>query len=187
MGDNRLLKLFILTSVHRMTDHYLPKFAKCLETIDRQNLWKKETPNSNSIGGIVLHICEHVRRNTVRFSSVHPPVTGGGIEQYFPEGNLTPAELKDQVTKVFTEWADVMNAFLANHGESDIEFDLHSLYHLVEHTGYHLGQVVDRVQRIHDVSFQFCQNGINEKQLKAVIEQSMKEWERRQKEEGVAK
>ena len=44
--------------------------------------------------------------------------------------------------------------------------DLHSLLHLVEHTSYHLGQVVDRTKSIKGQQFNFCQNGINEKNLK---------------------
>jgi hypothetical protein len=62
---------------------------------------------------------------------------------------------------------------------SDYEYDqreqlhkhrLHNLFHLVEHTSYHLGQVVDRAKRITEISFQFCQNGLNEKMLRLIIE-----------------
>ncbi|MBY6273477.1 MAG: hypothetical protein CW346_14870, partial [Bacillaceae bacterium] len=49
------------------------------------------------------------------------------------------------------------------------EIDMHSLYHLVEHTGYHLGQIVDRAKRMTKKSFNFCQNGINERNLKERI------------------
>lgn len=48
-------------------------------------------------------------------------------------------------------------------------FCMYDIYHLIEHTGYHLGQVVDRVQRITGKRFQFVQNGINEKTLKKYI------------------
>ncbi|WP_255266592.1 hypothetical protein [Bacillus cereus] len=46
------------------------------------------------------------------------------------------------------------------------EIDMHS-----EHTGYHLGQIVDRSKRITGTAYNFCQNGINEKKLKALIEE----------------
>ena len=48
--------------------------------------------------------------------------------------------------------------------------DLHSLLHLVEHTSYHLGQVVDRTKSITEQQFNFCQNGINEKNLRTRVE-----------------
>lgn len=48
--------------------------------------------------------------------------------------------------------------------------DLHSLLHLVEHTSYHLGQVVDRTKFIKGQQFNFCQNGINEKNLRIRVE-----------------
>ena len=52
--------------------------------------------------------------------------------------------------------------------------DLHSLLHLVEHTSYHLGQVVDRTKSIKGQQFNFCQNGINEKNLKIRVETSFR-------------
>ena len=50
--------------------------------------------------------------------------------------------------------------------------DLQSLLHLVEHTSYHLGQVVDRTKCIEGQQFNFCQNGINEKNLRTRVETS---------------
>ena len=50
--------------------------------------------------------------------------------------------------------------------------DLHSLLHLVEHTSYHLGQIVDRTKSIKGQQFNFCQNGINEKNLRTRVETS---------------
>ena len=51
------------------------------------------------------------------------------------------------------------------------QIDMHRLFHLVEHTSYHLGQVIDRSKRITQTSFDFCQNGINENNLKLMIEE----------------
>lgn len=48
--------------------------------------------------------------------------------------------------------------------------DMHDLFHLVEHTGYHLGQVVDRTKLLKGMKLNFCQNGLNEKNLKVCIE-----------------
>jgi hypothetical protein len=52
---------------------------------------------------------------------------------------------------------------------------MNDIYHLVEHTGYHLGQIVDRTQRINKTLFQFVQNGINEKNLKKLLEDEERE------------
>ena len=43
-----------------------------------------ETRDSvNSIGGIILHICEHIQRNTSRYKNPNI-VFEKGIEEYFP-------------------------------------------------------------------------------------------------------
>lgn len=66
------------------------------------------------------------------------------------------------VEDVFDEWG---TEYIQACGEKR-HIDLHSLLHLVEHTSYHLGQVVDRTKSIKGQQFNFCQNGINEKNLK---------------------
>ena len=42
----------------------------------------------------------------------------------------------------------------------------------MEHTSYHLGQIVDRTKLIKGQQFKFCQNGINEKNLRTRVETS---------------
>ena len=151
-----------------MYSHYLPKVIHSVRQLTELELWHKEMPNLNTIGGIVLHICEHVRRISSRFADQHHPGFSQGIEEYFPDLHLTPEELAQTVEDVFREFYTLMDKLIENKPE---EIDMHSLYHLVEHTGYHLGQIVDRSQRIAGKSFAFCQNGINERNLKEVIEE----------------
>lgn len=43
-------------------------------------------------------------------------------------------------------------------------------YHVVEHTSYHLGKVIDRAQRKTGAVFQFVQNGLNERNLRGIVE-----------------
>lgn len=50
------------------------------------------------------------------------------------------------------------------------EINMHALYHGIEHTRYHLGQNVDRSKRMTGANFNFCQRGINEGNLKLLIE-----------------
>jgi len=40
------------------------------------------------------------------------------------------------------------------------------MYHLVEHTGYHVGQIVDRTKRLKGKRFDFVKEGIHEQRLK---------------------
>jgi hypothetical protein len=62
------LQLFVKISLHHMYDHYLPKLLYTLQTLEMEEFWMRETKETNSIGGIVLHICEYIRRNTLQYS-----------------------------------------------------------------------------------------------------------------------
>ncbi|WP_242256865.1 hypothetical protein [Bacillus cereus group sp. BfR-BA-01379] len=151
---------------HRMQDHYLPKLVQAIRIINEEDLWKQRD-SINSIGGIVLHICEHIQRNTRRYNNPNI-VFEKGIEEYFPVKRQRTEVLLQYVEEVFDEWG---TAYIQA-CEEKRHIDLHSLLHLVEHTGYHLGQVVDRTKFIKGRQFNFCQNGINEKNLRTRVETS---------------
>ncbi|HDR4948993.1 TPA: hypothetical protein QCR51_005646 [Bacillus cereus] len=170
MDTKDLLKLFIKISQQRMYNHYLPKLVLSVQELNSEQLWYKEASTLNTIGGIVLHICEHVKRNSIRFSNRNHLTFNKGIEDYFPDSNLSTQEVVQLIKESFDEFNNTMKQLIVNIPD---KIDMHSLYHLVEHTGYHLGQIVDRSKRITNKSFDFCQNGLSEKNLKSIIEHDL--------------
>ncbi|MEI4831597.1 hypothetical protein WAX78_19400 [Bacillus sp. FJAT-53711] len=160
------MQLVFKITYHRMYDHYLPKLLQTIQVLHTEELWEQEK-GMNSIGGIVLHICEHIKRNTARYAN--PDIKfEEGIEEYFPHLDISSNPLCSIIEETFANWK---RAFAkAVNSKNKIEIDIHSLFHLVEHTGYHLGQVVDRVKRIRGTKFDFCQKGLNERNLKDMIE-----------------
>lgn len=156
---------FRLMSVYRMTYHYLPKLLTCIESLDERRLWEIESgedgPASNSIGGIILHILEQMKRHVIKLSDPDA-MFAVRLSNYFPVTNVSPGQLKEQVEETFKELTEGL--------ENVSQFDMYSLYHLVEHTSYHLGQIIDRSQRLTGLKFQFVQNGINESQLKSLVD-----------------
>ncbi len=81
---------------------------------------------------------------------------------------ISSEALLKTVEEIFDEWG---KAYIQV-WEEKRHIDLQSLLHLVEHTSYHLGQVVDRTKCIEGQQFKFCQNGINEKNLRTRVETS---------------
>ncbi|HDR3493571.1 DinB family protein [Bacillus wiedmannii] len=157
------MELVYKITYHRMKDHYLHKLVQAIRFVSEDELWK-EGASVNSIGGIVLHICEHIQRNTSRYKDPNI-VFEKGIEEYFPVKQQSSEVLLQYVEEVFDEWG---KAYIQAWEKKYM--DLHSLLHLVEHTSYHLGQVVDRTKFIKGQQFNFCQNGINEKNLRIRVE-----------------
>ncbi|MGR6910441.1 hypothetical protein RCJ96_15875 [Bacillus sp. BSL6] len=160
------MELVYKISYHRMQAHYLPKLVQAIQFVSEEDLWK-QGDFVNSIGGIILHICEHIQRNTSRYKNSNI-VFEKGIEEYFPVKRQRTELLLQYVEEVFDEWG---KTYIQACGEKR-HIDLHSLLHLVEHTSYHLGQVVDRTKSIKGQKFNFCQNGINEKNLRVRVETS---------------
>ena len=158
------MQLVFQITYHRMYDHYRPKLLQAIHCLHTEELWKQEM---NSIGGIVLHICEHIKRNTVRYSNSNIKFEEG-IEEYFPHLDIPSTALGSIIEETFTNWKREFAK--AVNSKQNVEIDIHSLFHLVEHTGYHLGQIVDRVKRIKNTKFDFCQKGLNERNLKTMIE-----------------
>lgn len=54
------MELFYKIAYHRMYDHYLSKLMQTIGHLHAEELWK-QGDSVNSIGGIVLHICEHIK------------------------------------------------------------------------------------------------------------------------------
>jgi hypothetical protein len=168
---NETLSQFVKISVHRMVDHYLPKLLQSVQALTAEQLWLKESEHLNSVGGIVLHICEHVKRNTELYRG-SSKADQQGIEEFFPQAEMSPKELAAETERAFTDWKTAITEYCR---QDENSIDLFRLYHLVEHVSYHLGQIVDRVKRMRQISFQFCQNGLNERQLRKLVE-SEEEW-----------
>lgn len=163
---NELLE-FTRISIFRMYEHYLPKLKIALDSVDRDVLWKHEKETLNSIGGIVLHVGQHIQRHVIRYSNSGN--VEDGIENYFPdEVAASSSDLIQFITERFNSWREVMSDYTEGN-KDEKSLDMFDIYHLVEHTGYHLGQIIDRVQRLTDRNFQFVQNGINESSLKDLI------------------
>ncbi|MGZ0040263.1 hypothetical protein [Paenibacillus ottowii] len=74
-------------------------------------------------------------------------------------------KLLDEVEDTFSSFCSALD----NTGH----INLYDVYHVVEHTAYHLGQIIDRVQRLAGHRFQFVQTGLNEKALRAIVQQSL--------------
>jgi hypothetical protein len=154
---------FKIISKYRMISHYFPKLKSCLEHLSNESIWLKESEDSNSIGGIVLHLIEHINRNTARLRDRNV-IFYQGIEKHFPDINRDRTMIFEELDRSFIDFGTAMDNI-----DSD-QIDTYNIYHLVEHTGYHLGQIIDRAQRLTGIRFQFVQNGINEKELKKIID-----------------
>ncbi len=109
------MELVYKITYHRMQDHYLPKLIQAISFVSEEDLWK-QGDSVNSIGGIILHICEHIQRNTSRYKNPNI-VFEKGIEEYFPVKRKRTELLLQYVEEVFDEWG---KTYIQACGEKDI-------------------------------------------------------------------
>lgn len=169
MNDDHVTDIFLKITMHRMCAMYLPKLLLALERLEPEQLWTEAYAGGNTIGGIALHVCEHVRRSCLRLTK-QEHLLQADFHRYFPNQELIPSQVAGMLEEQFGAWQDIMSLYLRGEWVFTDEH-MHQLYHLVEHTGYHLGQIIDRVQSQTGVKFDFVENGLHEKFLRQRIEE----------------
>jgi uncharacterized damage-inducible protein DinB len=159
---------FLKITLHRMCDLYFLKLKESLQRLTKEQLWGEPYTSANSIGGIVLHISEHIERCCLRLTN-NESMLKEGFENYFPKENMEVRAVVNHFENRLIAWKTVINQYINKEHELKIEH-IHVLCHVVEHTGYHLGQVIDRVQGTTSTNFHFCQNGLNENYLREKVD-----------------
>ena len=138
---------FIEASRVFLREDYLPKLLHCMEGLSEEDLWWRPNEVSNSIGNLVLHLCGNVRQWIV--SSI------GGVEfkrdrdgEFAARGPIPRAELIEALKQAVAE-VDAVLARLDSRRLLDRlmiqKYDvstMQAVYHVVEHFGYHLGQIL---------------------------------------------
>ncbi|MBP3038304.1 hypothetical protein J9303_02140 [Bacillaceae bacterium Marseille-Q3522] len=143
-----------------------------MKKITKAQLWAKPYTDCNTIGGIILHVSEHIGRNCLRLSNKEH-LLKNGFESYFPEDELEVVEIIDKFETQLNEWKKIMEKYMKQEYDFKLQH-IHDLSHLVEHTGYHLGQVIDRIQAITDDKLQLFKKGLNERYLREKIDADKK-------------
>jgi len=166
---------FLTLSRFRVCEHYQPKLLACLAALDDAQLGQAAGGvGLHSIVGNIHHILEHLRRHTDWIWARWKDPQAGSIEEYFPTGSDTSAELSQVVQTTFAAWDAAVHELIAHareHGTlPDGTPSLSAIYHLVEHLAYHLGQIVMTTIEATGEEFHFCRRGINERALNAAVE-----------------
>ncbi|RCX21432.1 hypothetical protein DFP94_102185 [Fontibacillus phaseoli] len=164
-------KVFLKISLHRMNDMYFLKLKESLQGLSQELLWTENYPGSNTIGGITMHMCEHIARNCLRLSESDPELKQG-FQEYFPSDTVTSQQLIQAFEEQLRAWSILMKRYIQ--GELPLnEEHIHQLYHLLEHAGYHLGQVIDRVQGATGEKLEFYKKGLHEAYLRSKIDSDL--------------
>ena len=148
MGNARTPETeFIEASRTFLREDYLPKLLQCVSLMSDEDLWWRPNEVSNSVGNLVLHLCGNLRQWIV--------ASLGGVEfkrdrdaEFAARGPVAKAELLENLKLAVNEVDGVLATFdtakllnRVNVQKYDVSA-LQAIYHVVEHFGYHLGQIL---------------------------------------------
>jgi len=138
---------FIEASRVFLRNDYLPKLLHCVERMSDEDLWWRPNEVSNSAGNLILHLCGNMRQWIV--SSIGRVEFNRDRDAEFAARGPVPkqqlvASLKQTLEEVDGVLASLkserlLERFKVQKYETST---LQAVYHVVEHFGYHLGQIL---------------------------------------------
>jgi uncharacterized damage-inducible protein DinB len=151
---------FISQARHLLSEDYLPKIERCLETLKDAQVWWRPNETSNSIGNLLLHLSGNARQWIVSG-------LGGGDDrrqrqrEFDERSAIARGELLATVKQTLAEVDDVLAAlddealmrrYLIQ--ASDVT-GLEAVFHVVEHFSMHTGQIITLTKLLNETDLGF--------------------------------
>lgn len=139
--------LFLSFSRRKLLEEYWPRMRSCVESLTDEQVWWRPNDSSNSIGNLLLHLNGNVRQWLIGSFGRLNDTRDRPAE--FNERNPVPAAaLLNQLSATMQQASEVLSGL----NESDLltRFEiqgykvtgLDAIYQVVEHFGFHHGQIV---------------------------------------------
>lgn len=138
---------FIQGARRLLKDEYLPKIERCLEQLTDEQIWWRSSPESNSIGNLILHLSGNARQWIVCGLGGEPDARARDAE--FEERSVIAREellsrLRQTVADVDGVLASFDSSLLLNkyriQGTESTALD--AILHVTEHFSMHTGQII---------------------------------------------
>jgi len=145
-GDSALCALFLKSAAGKL-EEYRSRIEVCLGKLDDAQIWARGSENENAIGNLILHLCGNVRQWIV-CSLGGQPVDRNRDGEFDARGGFTAAELAGRLRETIDAAAAVIERLTAEQLTSTYEIQIYkasgveAVFHVVEHFGYHAGQIV---------------------------------------------
>lgn len=167
-SDRRTGRAFLRAASEYLEGEYLPKIRRCLDRLDRTDVWWRPNEASNSVGNLLLHLAGNTRQWIVSGVGGAEDVRRRSREFDRREGD--PEELFARLRDTVDEACRVLDELdPGSLGESrtiqgqDVTV-LEAVYHVVEHFSMHTGQIVyvTKLRTGSDLDFYRVEDGVAE-------------------------
>lgn len=155
-----LAQTFIQRARQHLTDEYLPKIERCLERLTDEQIWWRSSPESNSIGNLILHLSGNARQWIVCG-------LGGETDRRQRQTEFDQRETisRDQLSAMVRNTvADVDNTLAKFDPErllseypiqGTTSTALAAIFHVTEHFSMHTGQIIVLTKMLAHVNLNF--------------------------------
>jgi len=161
MNTTDIGKRFLTRSAHHLRDDYLPKVREAVALLSEDELWRREGDVSNSIGNLLLHMAGNVRQHIIAGVGQRHADRRDRPAEFAAQSGPSKTELMAKLEQTVSEAADVLESFdpaqlltkrvIQN---KDVVL-LDDIYHVVEHFGYHTGQIIYIVKALKQQPFKW--------------------------------
>jgi uncharacterized damage-inducible protein DinB len=156
----RTASLFLTSAQDTLAKQSLPLIVKSLQQLSEEEIWWRPNSASNSAGNLVLHLCGNVRQWIVSHL--------GGVEfkrerdrEFSEQGPIPRNKLVTQLRRTVRDACRVLarlsdDSLAGKHTIQGLHVTgLDAVFHVVEHFGYHTGQIIyiTKLKRAQDLRF----------------------------------
>jgi len=131
----------------RLQSEYTARIGRCLELLDEDAIWRRPTPNCNSVGNLMSHLCGNVTQWIL--------VPFGGREdrrdragEFAADSGASKHTLHQRLTTIVGDACDVVDRLTAEELLAERSFQaryretgLAAVLHVLEHFSGHAGQI----------------------------------------------
>jgi uncharacterized damage-inducible protein DinB len=123
------------------------RIQDCLDRLNEDQIWMRETETQNAIGNLVLHLSGNVRQWILSGVGGQPDTRTRDAEFAARDG-VSVADLKQRLASTVSDAAGVIESFATDRIGERIRVQaydvtvLEAIYHVVEHFSMHTGQII---------------------------------------------
>lgn len=145
--DPNLAKPLLAQTQRLLRIVYLPRIARCLRQLSRNEIWWRPNPASNSVGNLVLHLNGNVRQWIIAGLGGAPDARQRDRE-FQERGPISRRALLSRLRKTVGEACRVLARLSSKdlartHSIQGFQVTgLEAVYHVTEHFSHHAGQII---------------------------------------------
>jgi uncharacterized damage-inducible protein DinB len=158
--ESNLARIFLADAQVSLSERYLPRIVACLRMIPEKEIWWRPNRASNSLGNLVLHLSGNARQWIISGLGGVPDHRDRNLE-FSERGPIPRRALIGLLSRTVADACQVLQrlkpADLSRHYriQGFRVTGMVAISHVMEHFGYHTGQIVflTKMKRARDLRF----------------------------------